>query len=956
MFYQSIAALLGLRPTQLWPVSQESAPFLTGMWVVLITVLYLTCFRDKKNLFYEAALKQRREKKMTALKNLLFLEERRLAKQNGQECATGADDIVDVDEPPSARSIFDVIFEEVEEQETSICLGIDPLDPWYLRAVTLFKCRVKTELEEASAKTAEAQTLQYHQSLTPEQQILLDYKDGEKLREVLEFTRWKAVKRFGRHSAVPQTALKGFEQFDGEYLKGVNGRLAVVDKRILKEGEQVLLAVRAAQRKAIWYIIDVLKPVLPTYGAGLLVTLLARTFEAPLWATTLPAFKMSLAKINSEAKIGEFGFGPDILQEALGHAAAFLIGFAFSRPVEMLASHLADSAARDFSAPLQTAVMSAIMKQDTEYFDFNGSSKLQNRLDSDTNELVENLLWVPRQIFEHFFRVVQRMTVLYFCAPSMLWACVCFNVPIFSAIMFATMAPLRRLTGQRDRGSRKTSADTAELLQNIKTVRQFSMEPGEKAKYSLGNTNRNVVENRIRVLESLAHNFRFAAHICGEIYVIYIALSLVVEGAANTEDAMVASTVGMWLQHDFKNLMETLPKLLKVMRPVRRVASLLASTPRIEEDPEKPTTKLKPERFKGHVEFKNTTFSYPTERQKQVLGGLSFTAEPGQKVAFVGKAGCGKSTAMDLLQRFYTATGGEILIDGQPIEEYDTQHLRKHCGVVSQNNVLFSRSIYENIVYGMDDPPGPESDQFKEVCCKAEAWEFINKFPNKQYTQLGEKGVKLSGGQKQRIAIARVIIREPTFLFLDEATSALDAINEKSVQSALDEMLKQFQGVAIVVAHRLTTICNCDKIVVLGDDGTKVEEGTHEQLLQVPKRTDTEGKPVAGPGLYHTLWDTQQVEGISTGETRIPKNNKKVEEMEREIASQQQELRSLRNEVLWLRHTQQSSQHRRSRSLPESPRESNVDVSVNMSMTLSRRDSGRFENLLSDMLCSSNSI
>lgn len=213
------------------------------------------------------------------------------------------------------------------------------------------------------------------------------------------------------------------------------------------------------------------------------------------------------------------------------------------------------------------------------------------------------------------------------------------------------------------------------------------------------------------------------------------------------------------------------------------------------------------------------------------------------------------------MQRFYNRSGGEIRIDGKLIERYDPRHLRKAFGVVSQTSVLFSRSIYDNVVYGMDEPPEPESALFREVCEKAQAWEFIEKFPNKQYTQVGEKGVKLSGGQKQRIAIARVIIRQPTFLFLDEATSALDAINEKAVQAALDEMLKKFNGVALVVAHRLTTICNCEKIVVLGDDGTKVEEGTHDQLMLVPKQVDAKGNPVVGPGLYHTLWDTQQVQG-----------------------------------------------------------------------------------------------
>lgn len=155
--------------------------------------------------------------------------------------------------------------------------------------------------------------------------------------------------------------------------------------------------------------------------------------------------------------------------------------------------------------------------------------------------------------------------------------------------------------------------------------------------------------------------------------------------------------------------------------------------------------------------------------------------------------------------------------------------------------------------------------------------------------------MKLSGGQKQRIAIARVIIRQPTFLFLDEATSALDAINEKAVQEALDQMLSKFNGVTIVVAHRLTTICNCDKIIVMGDDGTKVEEGTHEELLQVPKQVDDDGKPVVGAGLYHTLWDTQQVDSV--GSENTTKLRQQMQEQRAEIEAQQKEIEALKQEL-----------------------------------------------------------
>ena len=411
--------------------------------------------------------------------------------------------------------------------------------------------------------------------------------------------------------------------------------------------------------------------------------------------------------------------------------------------------------------------------------------------------------------------------------------------------------------------------------------------------YSVGNLCRGTIENHISVLERLMYAVRGLLHHFGQLYVIYVALTYTVEGKSSPTAAVVASTIGMWLQHDMKRLLEEIPKLLKIMKPVRRVASLLACKARLETDPDSIMRQLCPPRFRGEIEFTNVHFAYPTERQKMVLNGLSFKASPGQKVALVGKAGCGKSTAIDLVQRFYAQANGEILIDGQPINAYDTDCLRKHIGVVAQTNVLFARSIYDNIVYGIDDPPGPESEAFLDVCRKSETWEFIRNFPNKQYTLVGENGVKLSGGQMQRVAIARVIIRQPTFLLLDEATSALDAINEKAVQASLDQMLKQFNGVALVVAHRLTTICNCDKIVVLGDDGTKVEEGTHSELMQVPKQIDDQGNPVAGPGLYHTLWDTQQVEGKSSQVT-LAAAEAQVLELEKQVSQ-------LRAELSWSR-------------------------------------------------------
>jgi ABC-type multidrug transport system fused ATPase/permease subunit len=258
--------------------------------------------------------------------------------------------------------------------------------------------------------------------------------------------------------------------------------------------------------------------------------------------------------------------------------------------------------------------------------------------------------------------------------------------------------------------------------------------------------------------------------------------------------------------------------------------------------------------------------------EKEVLFGLSFEISPGQKVALVGPAGCGKSSTIKLLQRIYGPDSGTILIDGYPIEDFDTHMLRLHVAVVSQENVLFSTTIRDNVILGIaPDAEPPTDDQVIDACKKANAWEFIQDFPNglDTYVGDGEYAVKLSGGQKQRVAIARAIMRNPTVLLLDEATSALDSMSEKVVQAALDSLLDEMQGVSLVIAHRLTTIKNCDKIVVI-DKGRKVEEGTHEELLRIPiaKGVSLWGESKTTKGLYHDLWATQMGESEEAQELR----------------------------------------------------------------------------------------
>ncbi|MBN3305635.1 MDR1 protein, partial [Amia calva] len=248
----------------------------------------------------------------------------------------------------------------------------------------------------------------------------------------------------------------------------------------------------------------------------------------------------------------------------------------------------------------------------------------------------------------------------------------------------------------------------------------------------------------------------------------------------------------------------------------------------------------KPDMFEGNVCFDDVLFRYPSRPDVQVLQGLSLQVQKGQTLALVGSSGCGKSTTIQLLERFYDPLGGTVMLDKHDVKELNIHWLRAQMGIVSQEPVLFDCSLAENIAYG-DNSRAVRREEILEAAKAANIHSFIEGLPQKYETQAGDKGTQLSGGQKQRVAIARAIVRNPKILLLDEATSALDTESEKIVQEALD---KAREGrTCIIVAHRLSTIQNADRIAVF-QDGKLAEQGTHQQLL-------------AKQGVYHSLVTAQ---------------------------------------------------------------------------------------------------
>ena len=269
------------------------------------------------------------------------------------------------------------------------------------------------------------------------------------------------------------------------------------------------------------------------------------------------------------------------------------------------------------------------------------------------------------------------------------------------------------------------------------------------------------------------------------------------------------------------------------MANIDSMFALLNVTPAIQDMPDAQALTVND----GLIEFKDVAFAYDAERP--ILKGVSFVAQPKQKVAIVGGSGSGKSTILKMLFRFYNLSGGQVLVDGQDIAQVTQQSLRKAISVVPQDTVLFNASIFDNIQYGNVHA---SEEQVWQAIRMAYLEDFITSLPDQERTQVGERGLKLSGGEKQRVAIARAILKQPQIMVFDEATSSLDSHAEKRILQAMESVRGDYTS--LVIAHRLSTIVDADLILVL-ENGRVAEQGTHQTLLDKG-------------GLYAAAWNLQK--------------------------------------------------------------------------------------------------
>ncbi|MBK3507985.1 lipid A export permease/ATP-binding protein MsbA [Pseudomonas sp. MF6747] len=357
----------------------------------------------------------------------------------------------------------------------------------------------------------------------------------------------------------------------------------------------------------------------------------------------------------------------------------------------------------------------------------------------------------------------------------------------------------------------------SETIQGYRVVRSFGGEVYEEKRFlkaSQGNT-----DKQLRMTRTGAIYTPLLQLVIYTAMAVLMFLVLYLRGDASAGDMVAYITLAGLLPKPIRQLSEVSSTIQK------GVAGAESIFEQLDEEQEIDRGTVERDKVSGRLEVRHLNFTYPgTERH--VLKDISFTAEPGQMIALVGRSGSGKSTLASLIPRFYHHESGEILLDGVEIEDYKLLNLRRHIAQVTQHVTLFSDTVTNNIAYG--DLAGAPRADVEAAAADAYAKDFIDQLPKGFDTQVGENGVLLSGGQRQRLAIARALLKNAPLLILDEATSALDTESERHIQAALDKVM---QGrTTLVIAHRLSTIEKADLILVM-DDGRIVERGTHAELL-----------------------------------------------------------------------------------------------------------------------------
>ena len=536
----------------------------------------------------------------------------------------------------------------------------------------------------------------------------------------------------------------------------------------------------------------------------------------------------------SDSPIDQFFSLENVNQIALLLLAAFALQALFS----FLRIYLFADVTERAIAKIRQDVYQHIIQLPMTFFNRERVGELNSRISNDISQLQETFMTTLAELIRQAVIIIFGVTLLFFYSIELTFVMLV-SLPVMMLAAFFFGKFIRRLSKATQDELARSQVVVEETLQGIQSVKAYVNEPHEISRYF------NVTEN-VRTVAMKAAKWRgaFASFIIFGLFdaivlVIWYGVKLKNAGEIGLDELTSFILYSVFVGGSIGGVADIFGKVQKAIGSTENLFDLMEEEKeKLEHDSAIPSVSTK-NKLKGKIQFDHVQFAYATRADKTVLDDVSFKIEAGERVAIVGSSGSGKSTIASLLYRFYDPNSGSILFDDQDSRSMDLKSLRDNLALVPQEVLLFGGSIRENIAYGKTTAT---EEEIFEAAAKANALEFIESFPDKFETLVGERGVQLSGGQRQRVAIARAILKDPSILILDEATSALDSESELLVQDALDRLMEG--RTSIIIAHRLSTVRKASNILVI-DRGEVSESGTHSELIKIEN------------GLYRKLSEMQ---------------------------------------------------------------------------------------------------